>query len=165
MRPARLVLLMMVVLNVAAIAYHWQTAPAVIWSHFNGAGLPDGRSGRVEFLVTWLGIVTLLPAIAMGYAALLPRFSTGSINIPNKELWLAPERREATLRDLADMLAWMMAATTGFMFAVMQGVIDANTRTPARLGPWNNYAIVGLVSAMVLIAVRYLLHWASPPER
>ena len=39
--------------------------------------------------------------------AVLPRMMTSAINIPNRDYWLAPARREATLRYIEAHAYWL----------------------------------------------------------
>ncbi|MBI1809498.1 MAG: DUF1648 domain-containing protein [Gemmatimonadetes bacterium] len=165
MRPSRLALIVAFVLNVAACAYYWPTAPAVLWSHFTGSGVPDGRMPKEGFFLMWIALTALPTVIGLGYGLLLPRLSLRSINMPNKELWLAPERREETFRDLADMIAWLTAPVSLFLLATNIEIVAANARTPVRLGPATTINVVVLLAVIFAVVIRYLLHWSSPPER
>jgi uncharacterized membrane protein len=165
MRPSRLALLVAFLLNVAACAYHWPTAPVLFWSHFDASGLPDGRMPKDAFFLTWIALSAMPAVLALVYGGLLPRLPMNRINMPNKELWMAPERREATFRDLADMIAWLMAPTSLFIFVMQESIVAANSRVPVRLAPSMTLYVIVLLAVLAAVIIRYMVHWSSPPER
>lgn len=165
MRPARLTLLIVFVLNVAACAYHWPTAPAILWSHFSANGLPDGRMPKGGFFVMWIGLTALPTALGFGYDLLLRRLPIANISMPNKEWWLAPERREATFRDLSDMVAWLTASVSVFLGATNVAIVTANAHAPVQLGSAITVNVLVLLAVVAAIVIGYLLHWSRTPDR
>lgn len=78
-------------------AMYWQNSPDRVATHFNGLGKPDGWMQRDSATLMMIAFQTLLPVIFIGIAYLIHRFPSGMINIPNRQFWLDPERREESL--------------------------------------------------------------------
>ena len=60
---------------------------------------PSGGQAATEpigAVIFQLAVIVLLVGLFLGVAVLLPRISGWALNIPNKEYWLAPERRDET---------------------------------------------------------------------
>lgn len=80
--------------------------PERVASHFDAAGMPNGWMPREGFLALQAGILALMVLLFV----LLPRtiawLPVGFVNLPHREHWLAPERREETM---ATIELWMGA--------------------------------------------------------
>lgn len=68
-------------------------------------GKTMNRSGFVALMVAMSVYVPL--QCTVGVAWLLRRLPPTLINLPNKDFWLAPERRESTLQMLGDHMRWL----------------------------------------------------------
>ncbi len=70
--------------------------PDRLASHFSAAGHANGWMTKQQFLMTYA--VVILPAVALEF--LMPRRIAGTpgnrLRLPNREFWLAPERRAET---------------------------------------------------------------------
>lgn len=107
--------------------------PSTVASHFGAGGRADGfmsRDGYVAFMAAITVGVPLLIALGGLLARLLP---TGLVNLPNKDYWLAPERRDAALATLERWLVAFAGALAFFLCYVHWLVVEANAATPPRL--------------------------------
>lgn len=76
-----------------------------------------------------LGLPLLIAAISF-----VVRFMpVSSINLPNREYWLAPERRDATYAFFSRQLLWLACLLVCFMAGLNWLTIQANTSTPVRM--------------------------------
>lgn len=100
--------------------------PPTVASHFNAAGAADGfmqRGTYVAFMVaTAAGVPLLLGATGLWIRAL----PADLINLPNKDYWLAPERRDASLAALSAWLQWLAIASAAFLCCVHWLVVAGN---------------------------------------
>ncbi len=70
-------------------------------THFDRDFLANGwmtRDGYLRFTLAFATLVPIVVALAVGG---LPRVAPRSVNIPNRDYWLAPERRATTLDGIA----------------------------------------------------------------
>jgi hypothetical protein len=107
--------------------------PALVACHFVANGMANGFMTRGEFLHFSMGLDLGLPLLVTVALAWLPRRVSGLLNIPNREYWLAPERREKTLDDLALYGLRMGCLLAGFLILVQALVVQANARHPPQL--------------------------------
>ena len=125
--------------------------PYRIATHFAADGRPNGFMNRGPYLVVMCVLAVGVPALVMlGLRSALRRDS-GRINVPNRDFWLAPERRVATLEWLAQHVSRLAAGVCAFAFAVHLALIRANGFVPPRLEP--TLAIGLLTGSLGAVAV------------
>lgn len=137
-----------------------QSLPPLVASHFDSAGRVTAYMPRGRYIALLLGIAVVVPL----FLVIGPRraFSTPGlrINLPNRDYWLAPERREETFRFLAQqtsVFAWLMVL---FLCYVQWLVVRANALTPPSLNP--AALVSGLLVFLVCIflsVVRLIVHF------
>jgi len=132
-RPGLLPLLVLLaVLELATLASSL-ALPPVVASHFDGSGAPDGAMPRWLYMA----LMGLLVAGAPLLLALLPHWLIGRdgrrLNIPHRQYWLAPQRREETLAFLRRHGRWFAAAVALLLAYVHALVVLANRAQPPSL--------------------------------
>jgi uncharacterized membrane protein len=116
------------VLAVSAMdaAYHYPLLPARVASHFGASGQADGWMPKDAFMVMNASLL-LFTAVLMGSIQTLVRYlPDDSINLPNKEYWLAPERRALTMNIVGSYFLWFAVATNTLLAAILHLVYRAN---------------------------------------
>lgn len=134
MRPSRLMILLLTLLAFWQMSHYEPLLPEQMATHFDGAGAADGWSSRGEFLLTNLVMVAGFGLLFAGITTLIQRVPNAYINLPNKEYWLAPERRAATLEWISRQMEWFGAATLALLLGMTQLTIRANLTGSGTLG-------------------------------
>jgi uncharacterized membrane protein len=149
---------------VAQCAYYYPRLPDPVASHFGWDGRPDGWTSRAVFFIAYLGVLALSLGLLYGVARLIRSLPDGLINIPHREHWLSPVRREATLDFVQRRLGWCAAATVLFLLIVFQDVIVANRTGAGFLATGRIWLVLGLLVAVVA-GVSYGIHrkFSRPP--
>jgi hypothetical protein len=120
----------------AFLLYLSNALPERTATHFNFAGEPDGWMTRTE-AVAWAAVFgfgwpLLVVAICWSIRWLPPAL----INLPRKDYWLAPERREETFAWFGGHAWWFASLSIGFAFGIHCLMLKANHASPPRLpGP------------------------------
>jgi uncharacterized membrane protein len=125
-RPWRVVFLLVLVASAVRIASVYETLPPFVASHFGANGRPNAWMSRSTFgwfLLVPFGSAVLVALITPLALAKLP---PSIINLPNKDHWLAPERRDATIRRCATRMEWFGVAVVVFFAFVYELVFRAN---------------------------------------
>jgi len=128
--------------------------PDRVATHFDAAGRPNDWMNRTThlLLMTLLGIV--LPGTIIGCTALTRFLPISLINLPHRDYWLAPERREQTVADLYRSSFWMAALCLLFLTGIHLTVVAANRQQPVRLPTVPTLVLVGgfLLGTLLWIA-------------
>jgi len=139
---------------VAAIATIVLTAnqlPERVASHFGPDGLANGFMARHLYLAFILGFGVGLPALVGLTIGISVRYGSRFINIPNRDYWLAPARREETSAYLVAHTTWLTVGLAGFAVAVHLLVIRANRLNPPRLDTDVMIALLAVLAALVAV--------------
>lgn len=138
MRSCRIPTVVLILLYGVFLAYWaWSGTqlPERVASHFNGSGEPNGwmsRSASQSFMLMF-GFAFPLFIIGLCFAV---RFLPSSVvNIPNRQYWLAPERKAQTGDFLVCHSVWMACLMVGFVTGIQYSIVQANRQSPAHL-PW-----------------------------
>ncbi len=75
--------------------------------HFDGAGHPNGWASKPAYAGMQAFIAVVFALSFVGLPRLLVKLPDNLWSLPNRDYWLAEERREATMGFVTDMLAWM----------------------------------------------------------
>ncbi len=126
-------LVALAVLLAAQLAYYFPQMPETMATHFGGNGHPDGWGSRGGFVGFTVGMFVFIVGVFLAIPLLLRVTPVWMINMPNKDYWLAPERKASSLEKLRSTFLSAAVAHGGLMLAVNQLVFAANLRDPARI--------------------------------
>ena len=119
--------------SLATIALTSVWLPQRVATHFGAAGLPNGFMTRGTYLAFMAGVVAGMPTLLSAIIGAAIRRSPACINIPHRDYWLAPARREATVDYLLRHTARLAAGVALFALALHFVLIHANALSPPRL--------------------------------
>lgn len=119
---------------VALWGWAYPRLPERVATHFSLTGIPDGFSGRAEFVMWYSLMLVLVASGLLVLARVLPRMPPELINIPHREHWLEPPRRASTLRYVERLVLEITAVTVGLLVAVAGVVIAHDLGRGDRLG-------------------------------
>ncbi len=128
------VFVLLLVLSVLQIYYYYPTLPETVASHFGPGGEADGWSSKGDFMLIYAITFFAIAAIFLGITWFLPKIPPSLVNLPNKDYWLADERKNATYALLANYVLWFTNATLAFIMVVMNMTIRANIYRTNELG-------------------------------
>jgi hypothetical protein len=142
-----------------AAVFVWLTAasmPPVVASHFDASGVANGSMPRGFYIRFMAGLIVALPALLAITSYSIGR-PNARINLPNRDYWLAPERRDQTIAYLRQYLMRFGAMLVVFLCYVHWLVVRANEIQPPRLS--NRALFAGLIVFLVyaLVWTRLLL--------
>jgi len=123
-------------LALCCLGFVWVTAqrmPATVASHFDAAGAVNGFMPRNIYELLMFGILVVVSFTLVVVPNHLFNASGARINLPNREYWLAPERRAATIAILASQVTRFASMVLLFLCYVHWLVVRANDVTPPHL--------------------------------
>jgi len=156
-RSSTIALLLLLLVLAAFVWLSSSALPEVVASHFGSNGAANGYMPRGIYIVLLLVLIVGVPLLL----ALLPAAVAGkggrNLSIPNREFWLAPERRESTVAFIRVHGLWFAAAVALFMAYVHWLVVQANALRPPHLSTAGITAglLVFFLLLVVWLAVLY----------
>jgi uncharacterized membrane protein len=137
--------------------------PDRLASHFAASGMPNGWMTKTQFMVMY-GVV-LLPALAIEFwvSRRIANQPDSRINLPNKDYWLAAERRADTFAYFDRFCAWYGCAFLFVAVFAMGLAMRANFDSPPRLptGPIVT-DIVGFALFNIVAVIAMFWRFSSP---
>lgn len=134
---ARTVFLILVACAAVFIGVTSLALPEVTASHFGGSGVANGFMPRAFYVKFMLLFVVALPLVLVFVPTISFNNPKAGIRLPNKEYWLAPERRGETVEFLRQHMARFGSMLVLFLCYVHWLVVRANAASPPRLpAPW-----------------------------
>lgn len=152
---------LLLVCGAIGAAHYYPLLPERMASHFASDGTPNGWQPKEIFLLL-MGMVAGVTAI-IGFLApaLIAGRPASQINLPNKEYWLAPERRAATMQFVAAQMRWFSCAV---LFVILFGgyeAIQANLRSVVRFDSQTMLIVmVGFVVFVLLWVFGFVRHFS-----
>jgi uncharacterized membrane protein len=143
------VFFVLAMLGAAQYFYYAPRLPEVVGSHFAGSGAVNGWQTKAAFFGMELAVVILAAVVGFAIPRIIGAMPVSLINLPNKEFWLSPERREETFGYLQMHMAWFGCALLAFLLFVMELVFRANMQTPVRM---NSAALVTALVAFLVFS-------------
>ena len=163
MRIGRIIFVAALLICVVEMFRLWGISPQQMAAHFNAQGDPDRFVTKPEFF--WFQIQTLfiVVLVSLPLQVLLLVVPPNLINMPNREYWLAPERKEETLGRLSDFGSLMFGVILLAILAAFEISVYANLQTPVHF----NAGLMGAVMAVsmgviVLMLIRLILSFRLP---
>lgn len=126
MSLTRAILCLLIGVFLAQIVYYYPNLPETVASHYNGFGAPDGWMKRENFVIFEIVILAVIIFEFTFLPLLLKKMPQSLLNLPNKDYWLAAERRGATFDAIKHYFEWFGIALLCLFIAVNQLVFRAN---------------------------------------
>ncbi len=160
MLPAYLIFYVLVLLQ---LAHNYTMLPEIISTQFDINGTPTRSMSRQDFAMFHIGFVVFMSCIFAGGGYLVSRLPVKYLNIPNKDYWLAPERRRDTLMGLRKDLAVMGLIVGAFVFLVDYFVMDAAMSNRRGMTPETlSTLLTSMAAATGLFVARLLMKFRRP---
>lgn len=121
--------------------------PAIVASHFALGGQADGFMPRSAYLAVMCIAGVALPGIIVIVQARIMRKWPQRMRLPNREYWLAPQRREATVEAITRHIMLFGFGLSALIAFVHWEVVQANLREPPRLAAARFSVAIGLFIA------------------
>jgi hypothetical protein len=107
--------------------------PDRVASHFAASGIPNGWMTKSQFLMVYAVLILVAAAIEFWVPRSIANKSDARLNLPNKDYWLAPERRDETFAYFNGFFAWYGCVFLFVEVFAMGLAMRANFDTPPQL--------------------------------
>lgn len=167
MKPLRTSLIVLVLLYVGFLCFWaWSATqlPERIATHFNLSGQPDGWMSRSADQGLTLLLSVFFPSFVV-VLSFISRYVPGITNIPNRDYWLAPERRKQTSNYLVRHSIWFACLAILFVTGIQYSTLQANKQSPPQLSTSMIFLVAGPFLAGVAVWMAVLLrHFRRPVD-
>ena len=139
---------------VATAAFILLTTPGLpgrVGTHFGPGGGADGWMTRDGYRLYMLAFVVLFVPFIVAMVGVLPRLFPRAVNLPDREYWLAPERRETTFAFLTSHACGFGVLTLALLAGVHWLLLDANRASPPHLATVPFVALLGTFLALLAV--------------
>jgi uncharacterized membrane protein len=119
-------LLLLVVVGAGQLLHYYPRLPETVAVHFGVSGAPNGWSGKTPFVLTYAAIEAAMALAALAMAFFGERLPVSFLNMPNRDYWLAQERRGESLAFFWTRTVWIEVTTLAFLIVVAEFVFRAN---------------------------------------
>lgn len=140
MKPRRLsipfaVFVFLTCASIAFFIFFGRDFPPQMAVHFSTAGRADGYMDRVKFIVLGSFLSFMSPIFLVAMVGVLPRVLPPSmLNVPNKNYWMAPERRGQAFDTMLWFALWLACQLQAFLLLINIGIYRANLAQTPTLG-------------------------------
>ena len=138
--------------------------PERMATHFGGGGEANGWMSRSADLVFFGGLGVGLPLFFIVLSLVIGLVPTRFVNLPHREYWLSPERREQTRAYISRQMIWMGCLMVLFLAGIHCLTILANRATPPHL-PMGLFLMLtgGFQSGVVGWSIVFTRHFLKTP--
>ncbi|OYW29320.1 MAG: hypothetical protein B7Z47_04940, partial [Chthoniobacter sp. 12-60-6] len=138
--------------------------PDRVATHFGEQGLPNGWMTKAEQLA-FMGLMPVGMTAFLGLALWFNIKNPSLLSLPNRDFWLAPERRRRTTCMLAGFNLVLSAILTGFMSTLNYVILAANGTQPPKLDtPVLLIPVIFLLSMLALWVACLAFRFAHKDE-
>lgn len=130
MRYARIFFILVILFCIFETVRLWYLSPPEMAAHFNVRGNPDRFVTKLMFFgyqAKTMLIVLILSLVMQVLPMIIPM---QWVNMPNREYWYAPERRDATIDRLSSFAAALFALILLGIQAAFELAVSANLHEP-----------------------------------
>ncbi|MEO8271064.1 MAG: DUF1648 domain-containing protein [Aureliella sp.] len=144
------------VIAIVQNAWYWQQLPVRVATHFGFDGEPNAWMSRNAATAMMLALQIGLPLFLTGLGASMRWLPPSLINIPNRQYWFEPERRESTLQTMRLLTTLIALLTSLFLIWLSHLTFRANMtdgRLPLRDGLGG--VVLYLVAVFTIVAISF----------
>jgi uncharacterized membrane protein len=145
-KAALIALAAFLVLALVQNAWYWSQLPDRVAIHFGPNGQPNNWMNRFGATLLMLALQIGMPLFLYGIAWSIKLFPPSLVNIPHREYWLHPDRREQTLETANRTMSWVAVAVAAFTMAINHLTFVANRNGEGLQMTWFTILLVGFLA-------------------
>jgi uncharacterized membrane protein len=123
----------LLVVEAVILVDSYSLLPDRVAQHFAGDGAANGWASKGVFCALIAGVTMLVVLSMHGIALVLPRLPDRLFALPNRDHFLAPQRRALTMARLQRSLFTYGNATLLLVVWITYAIVEANLHPPPRL--------------------------------
>ena len=153
MRIGRAFFIIAILLCAFELVRLWGLMPDSMAAHFNVLGDPDRFAPKAESFTVQIQVLLAVIMAGLTISLSFLVIPSGIVNMPNRDYWLAPDRRAESMARLSDFGFMMFGIILLTIQAGFEIAAYANLRVPI----WFNAQLMGVVTAFAVVLIVILL--------
>lgn len=133
------------------LAHYYPRLPRVVASHFDQHGFANGWETKQRFFELFAGMTLLSAFLVFAVPTIIALMPSQLINLPNKQYWLGPEHRAASMQFLSAWSAWFGCAVYIVILLAFDYAVQTNLRAPYGPNPARLWYSLVVFAAFTLI--------------
>ncbi len=161
MKSIRIPLFLLFLLYICFLGYWaWSGTqlPDRVATHFDGPGQPNGWMSRANNQAFTLVFGLAFPLFIVGLTYATRFLPSSLVNIPNRQYWLVPERKQETSDYLVRHSLWLACLLVGFVTGIQYSIVQANKQSPPHLSSSTLLQVLAPFLAAVVVWLVVLFH-------
>lgn len=146
MKTANVILYFLIGVLVAQSGFYYTSLPEAMASHFNANGAANNWLPKDLFFICGFLLIAFLVILPHSFE----KMPDSLIKLPNKDFWLAPERRTAAMEIVKYYFEWLNVWIFLLFIAVNQLIFKANIE-PKNIAPLDLRLISGIFLAALFV--------------
>lgn len=122
-----------VLATIAQCVHDYPLLPDRLASHFAASGIPNGWMTKSQFFMAYAALILVAAVVEFWVPRRIANKPDARLNLPNKDYWLAPERRDETFAYFDSFFAWYGCVFLFVEVFAMGLAMRANFDTPPQL--------------------------------
>jgi len=143
--------------------YWYSKLPDPVPSHFDAAGQVNGEMSLFGFYALMISLHVVMLVLFPVLGAFLKVIPNSMINVPNRDYWLAPERRDSTLLFNSTFLVAIGWQTSWLLILLFHLTCMVAVKNKTTITPEFNYVMTGYL-LVVFGEVVYLYYKFRRPK-
>jgi uncharacterized membrane protein len=162
-RTSLTVLLLLTAVAAGQLLHYYPKLPPTIAVHFGTSGQANGWADKSAFFPIYAAIEAAIVLVGIAAAFTGERMPSSFLNMPNRDYWLSPGRREESLAFFWTQAIWIEAATLAFLIVVAEFVFRANLAGGAPTLTRDFLLVLAVfVASVVWLSVRIVRRFSRP---
>lgn len=148
------------------MAYYYPQMPQRMAAHFDAGGGVNGWQSRDGFFLLMVLVISSSALISFLAPRQIASQPNNRIKLPNRDYWLAPERREQTMNFIAAMMGWFGCGVLVVLIAGTYLAMRANLAADGRFNSRAMLMVLGIFLASLLVwMIRFIRHFRRATPR
>jgi len=167
MKPVKLPVLLffiLIIITIVQIVYYYFKLPPSVASHFNIDGRPDKWISKNAFAAIHVALIAFVSGIFCSAGLLLRKIPPSLLNLPNKDYWLEPQRKEATYSTFTGFMFIFADMTLVFFLLVFRLVYNYNLSYSGGLGNSMFYYLILYSFAICIFCIQFFKKFYKTEE-
>jgi uncharacterized membrane protein len=153
---------------IAAASIHFGRAypllTEVMASHFDQHGIANGWETKQTFFEMFGGLTILSAILVFGLGKLIAVMPAQFINLPNRQYWLGPGQRGASISYLDSWFAWFGCAVYAVIVVAFDYAVETNLHAPQAISPVRLWFVLAFFTGFTIYWTVLLLRRFGRPR-